>query len=580
MPRPERRPFQRRATGAAEAELRSRFGDVLARIYASRGVESAEALDLPMEALLDPSGLAGIEAAVSLLEQALARDARILFVGDFDADGATSVALGICALRAMGASRVDYVVPNRFEFGYGLTPEIVAFAESRDPELLITVDNGISSVEGVAAAKGKGWQVLITDHHLQGAELPAADAIVNPNLVGCTFASKALAGVGVIFYVMAALRARLRAAGWFSNRGIQEPNLAELLDLVALGTVADLVPLDRNNRILVRHGLNRVRRGLARPGIAALCGVSGRKPERLSAADLGYALGPRLNAAGRLEDMSVGIDCLLDTDIDSAFARAEQLDRLNRARREIEANMTEEALAILERIEPQEGMPCGLCLFDEGFHQGIVGILASRLRERFHRPVFVCAPAGDDASRRAELRGSGRSVSGFHLRDALAAIAVRNPGLIERFGGHAMAAGLTLSRWQFPRFAEAFDEEVRRQLSEAELTGVIETDGELAPAELSLDMARRIENAGPWGQGFPEPLFEGRFDVVTTRQVGERHTRLVLSAGDRMVDAVAFDTRVEPGIARIAAAYRLGIDSHEDVDTLQLVIEHLEVLAP
>ena len=576
MARPERRPLVQRPRGSAEARLRTSAGSMLARIYASRGIESTDDLDLSMERLLDPSGLTGMEAAVNLLHAALERDARILFVGDFDADGATSVALGMTALRAMGSSRVDYVVPNRFEFGYGLTPEIVAFAQSRDPDVLVTVDNGVSSVEGVARAKALGWQVLITDHHLPGAELPAADAIVNPNLADCGFASKSLAGVGVIFYVMVALRTRLRELGWFAEKGLTEPNLAELLDLVALGTVADVVPLDRNNRILVRAGLRRIRNGLVRPGIAALCGVARRKPERLTSADLGYALGPRLNAAGRLEDMSLGIDCLLASDIDSAFERAERLNELNRARRDIESDMTEEALAIVERIDPDEGMPVGLCLFDEGFHQGIVGILASRLRERFHRPVIVCAPAGADEVGRAELRGSGRSVPGFHLRDALEAIATRNPGLLQRFGGHAMAAGLTISRWQFHRFADAFDSEVRRHLSESSLTGMLETDGELEDDELTLDNARRIELGGPWGQTFPEPLFQGEFDVVVTRPVGERHTRLVLSLGDRMVDAIAFNTRLDADVERILAAYRLGIDDHGDVETLQLVIEYLE----
>lgn len=577
MPRPERLELRQRPRGAAEAKLQTSVGTLLARIYAARGIASDEELDLRLDALLEPSDLAGIGEAAGILDAAVRADARILFVGDFDADGATSVALGMSALASMGAKHVDYLVPNRFEFGYGLTPEIVALGEQLAPDVIVTVDNGISSIDGVAAAKSRGWQVVVTDHHLPGAALPAADAIVNPNLPGCRFGSKCLAGVGVIFYVMAALRARLRDCGWFSGRG--EPNLAELLDLVALGTVADLVPLDRNNRILVRHGVQRVRSGLARPGIAALCGVAGRKPERLSAGDLGFALAPRLNAAGRLEDMSLGIDCLLATDVDTAYAHAEQLDRLNRTRREIESDMTEEALAIIERIPAQEGMPMGLCLFDEGFHQGIVGILASRLRERFQRPVIVCAPAGPNGPGRSELRGSGRSIPGFHLRDALEAIATANPGLIERFGGHAMAAGMSISRWQFRRFAEAFDLEVRRQLTQDALRGVIDTDGVLRDEELSLENAFRVLQGGPWGQGFPEPVFEGEFDVVVTRKVGDRHTRLVLTSGDRMVDAIAFDTPVDATVKRIRAAYRLGINDHADLDTLQLVIEHLEALA-
>ena len=580
MPRPERRLLRQRPRGTAEAKLRTSAGALLARIYAARGIESTHELDLSLEALLDPAGLSDLDKAVGTLQDALERDARILFIGDFDADGATSVALGMKALAAMGARHVDYLVPNRFEFGYGLTPEIVALGERLEPDVLVTVDNGVSSIEGVAAAKSRGWRVLITDHHLPGAVLPAADAIVNPNLPDCTFPSKALAGVGVIFYVMVALRARLRDCGWFASSGLVEPNLAEFLDLVALGTVADVVPLDRNNRILVHHGLRRIRGGLARPGIAALCGVAGRKPERLSAADLGFGLAPRLNAAGRLEDMSLGIDCLLAPDLDSAHARAQQLDQLNRARREIESGMTEDALAILERFEPAQGMPIGLCLFDESFHQGIVGILASRLRERFHRPVIVCAPAGSDQASRAELRGSGRSVPGFHLRDALEAIAVKNPGLIGRFGGHAMAAGLSISRWQFQRLAEAFDLEARGQLSEDSLTGIIDTDGELENDALSLETARRINEGGPWGQAFPEPLFEGEFDVVVTRPVGERHTRLVLRRGERMVDAIAFDTQVDQNAERVRVAYRLGVNDHADTDTLQLVIEHLEVLSP
>lgn len=548
---------------------------LLTRLYAARGVQSAAELDKGLARLIPYQQLQGIDDAVTLLVQALEQRQRILIVGDFDADGATASTVGVLGLRMLGAAHVDYLVPNRFEYGYGLTPEIVAVALERQPQLLMTVDNGISSVEGVAAAKAAGLNVLVTDHHLPGPELPAADAIVNPNQHGCTFPSKALAGVGVIFYVLLALRARLREMGWFARANLAEPNLAELLDLVALGSVADVVPLDANNRILVHQGLARIRAGRARPGLRAILEVAGRAPERITSTDLGFILGPRLNAAGRLDDMSLGIECLLCEDEATARDMAQQLDQLNQDRKAIEQGMQREALAQLKDL-PVESMPFGLCLFEPDWHQGVIGILASRMKERYHRPTIAFADAGDGV-----MKGSARSVPGFHIRDALDAVAAKHPGLISKFGGHAMAAGLSLPQEHFGAFAAAFDAEVRRQLQEDDLTGRLLSDGALAIEEFHLELARALRNAGPWGQHFPEPLFHGVFQLVNQRVVGERHLKVVLKSecGSVQLDGIAFgidrDIWPNPTVRWVELAYKLDVNEYRGQETVQLMIAHM-----
>jgi len=547
---------------------------LLTRLYAARGVLSAVELEKGLARLIPFTQLKGIEAAVELLVEGLRQGQRMLIVGDFDADGATASTVGLLGLRMLGAAHVDYLVPNRFEYGYGLTPEIVAVALTREPELLITVDNGISSIEGVAAAKAAGLKVLVTDHHLPGHELPAADAIVNPNQPGCSFPSKALAGVGVIFYVLLALRARLRELGWFSAER-PEPNLGELLDLVALGSVADVVPLDANNRILVHQGLARIRAGRARPGLRALLEVAGKQHARITSTDLGFILGPRLNAAGRLDDMSLGIECLLCEDEALARDMAVQLDQLNQDRKAIEQGMQREALAQLKDL-PVENLPFGLCLFEADWHQGVIGILASRLKERYHRPTIAFADAGEGM-----LKGSARSVPGFHIRDALDAVASRHPGLISKFGGHAMAAGLSLPAEHFETFAKAFDEEVRRQLCEDDLTGRLLSDGVLSIDEFNLPLARELRNAGPWGQHFPEPLFHGAFQLVQQRIVGERHLKVVLKSecGSLQLDGIAFGVDREvwpnPTVRWVELAYKLDVNEFRGQESVQLLISHL-----
>ena len=548
---------------------------LLTRLYAARGVQSADELDKSLARLIPYQRLKGIDAAVDLLVDALAQRQRILYVGDFDADGATASCVGVLGLRMLGAFHVDYLVPNRFEYGYGLTPEIVAVALKRHPDLLVTVDNGISSVEGVAAAKAAGLKVLVTDHHLPGPELPAADAIVNPNQPGCDFPSKSLAGVGVIFYVLLALRARLRENGWFARAGIREPNLGELLDLVALGSVADVVPLDANNRILVPPGGARSRAGRARPGLKAILEVAGRQASRITSTDLGFILGPRLNAAGRLDDMSLGIECLLCEDEALARDMAAQLDALNQDRKAIEQGMQREALAQLKNL-PIEDMPFGLCLFEPEWHQGVIGILASRLKERYHRPTIAFADAGDGL-----LKGSARSVPGFHIRDALDAVAARHPGLITKFGGHAMAAGLSLPVEHFGAFAAAFDAETRRQLCEEDLTGRLLSDGQLGIEEFHLELARALRLAGPWGQHFPEPLFHGVFQIVQQRLVGERHLKLVLKSecGALQLDGIAFNIDREqwpnPTVRWAELAYKLDVNEYRGQESVQLMVAHI-----
>lgn len=550
---------------------------LLWRIYRLRGIRSADELDLRLAALLPPRRLSGIDKAVDVLAAALDNKQRILIIGDFDADGATSCALAVLVLRAFGHAAVDFLVPNRFEFGYGLTPEIVEVARTREPDVIVTVDNGISSLAGVAAARRLGWQVVITDHHLAGAELPDAHALVNPNLPGDSFPSKALAGVGVIYYVLLELRARLRETGWFERQRLPVPNMADYLDLVALGTVADVVPLDRNNRILVHQGLQRIRAGRCRAGIRALLQIAGRNPARAQASDLGFAVGPRLNAAGRLDDMALGIRCLVTEDPDQASELAGTLDRFNRERRTIEDGMRQQAEAMLATCEPQaaDELPWGLCLYRKDWHQGVIGILASRIKDRHHRPVIAFAAAGDGL-----LKGSARSIPGLHIRDALDEVAVRAPDVLQRFGGHAMAAGMTLAESDLTVFSGVFDQVVRSRLQAQDLQPVIRSDGPIAPSELSLETARAILAGGPWGQAFPEPLFDDRFQVLSSRVVGERHWKLVLQPfGTELgLDAIAFNAveRLPVMPAAVHAAYRLDQNEWQGRLSLQLRIEHLE----
>ena len=548
---------------------------VLDRIFAARGVRRTDELDRSLAQLHTPDAMIDIEPAAERLMGALLQGERILIVGDFDADGATSVALSVSVLQAMGADNVDFLVPNRFDFGYGLSAEIVSLAATRNPAVIVTVDNGVSSVAGVAAANQLGIDVIVTDHHLPGQQLPEALAIVNPNRPDCDFPSKALAGVGVIFYLLGRLRAKLEVQGWFDSR--ERPNMADWLDLVALGTVADVVPLDRNNRILVHQGLQRIRAGHCRPGIQALCEVAGRSRSNLSAGDLGFALGPRLNAAGRLDDISIGIRCLLAPDVKSAKQLAVALDELNRARREIENTMVREAELMLAALDMEFGDAYGICVFDESWHQGVVGIVASRVKDRVHRPVIAFAPAGDSAP--DELKGSARSVSAVHVRDALDAVAARYPGMIRKFGGHAMAAGLSIKQIHYDRFRRAFDDQVRRMLPAEALTPEVYTDGELATHEMNLKTARSIASAGPWGQGFPEPLFHGEFALVSQRVVGERHLKLVLRQEGKLLDAIAFRQDPVPAECRLRVAYRLEENDYRDPSTLQFVVEHLATLA-
>jgi single-stranded-DNA-specific exonuclease len=508
------------------ADFPADMPQILRRIYAARAIASAQELDYSLHNLLPPDTLGGLSDAAALLQAAIVARQRILIVGDFDADGATSCALCVRGLRAMGAADVRYLVPNRFEYGYGLTPEIVEVAAQQAPALIMTVDNGIASNAGVSAARRAGMRVLITDHHLPGHSLPEADAIVNPNLPGDAFPSKALAGVGVAFYVLLALRARLREQGWFADQGIDVPNLAQWLDLVALGTVADVVPLDRNNRVLVKQGLQRIRAGSCVPGLRALLEAGGRSLARVVASDLGFAAGPRLNAAGRLDDMSLGIECLLTDDAAAARDMAAQLDALNRERREIETDMQAQALTAIENLQlDDERLPVGLCLFDPDWHQGVIGILAARIKDRLHRPVIAFARSAE-----GEIKGSARSVTGLHIRDVLDAVATRHPQLVQKFGGHAMAAGLSLAEADYPAFAAAFDAEVSRHMSADDLHTCLYSDGELSDGELSLGTAQQLRDAGPWGQAFPEPLFDGRFEILGQRVVGERHLKLTVKS--------------------------------------------------
>ncbi|WP_038910247.1 single-stranded-DNA-specific exonuclease RecJ [Dickeya dadantii] len=568
---------QLRRRPTAETELPDSLPALLRRLYAQRGVRQMQELERSLRGLLDYRLLGGITQAVEVLRQALADNRRIVIVGDFDADGATSTALTVLALRSMGGREVQYLVPNRFEDGYGLSPEVVAQAAAKGAELIVTVDNGISSHAGVDDAHRRGIAVVVTDHHLPGETLPAAEAMINPNLSDCTFPSKALAGVGVAFYLMMALRANLRECGWFVERGLAEPNLAELLDLVALGTVADVVPLDANNRILISQGLSRIRAGKCRPGIRALLEVSNRDAVQLVASDLGFALGPRLNAAGRLDDMSVGVELLLCNDIVQARMLASDLDALNQSRREIEAGMQVEALHLCEQLErSRDTLPLGLAMYHPEWHQGVVGILASRIKERFHRPVIAFAPAGDGI-----LKGSGRSIAGLHLRDALERLDTCHPGLMLKFGGHAMAAGLSLVEDRFDEFRQRFADLVGEWLDASQLEGVVWSDGELAIPELTLGTAEMLREAGPWGQAFPEPTFDGRFRLLQQRLVGERHLKVMVEplGGGPLLDGIAFnvDTLLWPdsSVREVELAYKLDVNEFRGKRSVQLLIEHL-----
>ena len=552
---------------------------LLQRVYRQRGLTGEQELDLALANLIPPHELLGMATAVDLLVAALDHQRRVLIVSDFDADGATSCALAISALQGFGFRHVDYIVPNRFDFGYGLTPKIVdELAKGKEPDLIITVDNGISSVAGVQAAKQIGSQVLITDHHLAPETLPEADAVVNPNQQGCSFKSKAIAGVGVIFYVMLALRGRLRELGRFES-GLSEPNMAALLDLIALGTIADVVPLDHNNRILVAEGLRRIRAGKARPGIQALLQVAGKDNTALTASDLAFGVGPRLNAAGRLDDMTTGIECLLSEHADTAYQLALQLDSMNQDRKQIEADMRQQAFESLEEFEFNESdLPNSFCLYDQRWHQGVVGILASRIKEKYHRPViaFAAVEGGE------ELKGSARSIGGFHIRDVLDAVATKNPGLITKFGGHAMAAGLSLAPDKLNAFRSAFEAEACHRLSRSQLQAVIESDGEVAAKHLTLETAQLILAAGPWGQGFPEPQFDGRFLLREQRRLGGKHLKMVLSPESepgKIVDAIAFNVPEESWpdsqATRIELVFRLAVNDFRDSLNLQLVVEEI-----
>ena len=538
---------------------------LLARLYAARGVSDRSELDYELKSLLPPATLTHASDAAVLLADAIEAEARLLIVGDYDCDGATATAVGMRGLRLLGAE-VDFLVPDRFKFGYGLSPEIVDLATEQSPDMIVTVDNGIASLAGVARAQELGMAVLITDHHLPGDELPNADCIVNPNQPGCDFPSKCIAGVGVMFYVMLALRAELRTRGWFAER--PEPNFASLLDLVALGTVADVVKLDRNNRILVSQGLKRMRAGQMQPGIAALFKAAGRDAGRATAFDLGFLLGPRLNAAGRLADMRLGIECLITDDPARALNIAQQLDQLNRERREIESGMQEQALILLESLDPDDPAP-GIALFDPDWHEGVVGILASRIKEKLHRPVFAFA-RGEGGI----VKGSGRSIPGLHLRDALDLVAKRAPGLLLRFGGHAMAAGATLVEEDFPRFQALFAEIAGELLAPADLTRTLETDGPLEGGYISLETARLLESE-VWGQGFPAPLFLDQFEVEQQRILKDKHLKLRLRKGNTRIDAIQFNFQQQPG-AQARIAYRLAINEYQGVESPQLMIEYLE----
>ncbi|NMP15024.1 single-stranded-DNA-specific exonuclease RecJ [Thalassotalea sp. Y01] len=551
---------------------------ILRHIYASRGITKQEQLEQALTVMLAPKQLLGIEQAADILIDAIDNKQRIIIVGDFDADGATSTALMMQGLGLLGSANHDFIVPNRFEYGYGLTPEISDLAKQAGADVIVTVDNGISCYEGVERAKQHGCTVVITDHHLPGAKLPPADAIVNPNQKGCNFASKALAGVGVAFYLMLMMRQRMRETDYFAEHNLSEPNLAVLLDLVALGTVADVVSLDQNNRILVAQGLKRIRAGATRPGVEALIEVAGKNQQKLHASDFGFGLGPRLNAAGRLDDMSLGIKCLLADDMYQARVIAAQLDDLNKERRQIEQGMQVEAEQILQKLNfAQDNLPGALALYQDDWHQGVIGIVAGRIKEKYHRPTVVFAQ-GDEGT----IKGSARSIPGLHIRDLLEYMDSQHPRLIAKFGGHAMAAGLTIGEQDFVRFQQLFSQYAAEKLSDDLLQGVVLSDGELQPSYLNLDFAELLKQAGPWGQNFPEPVFDNTFTLVQQRIVGDKHLKLVVQLGDLVVDAIAFNVDLSQWpnhqCQSLHIAYKLDINEFRGRQTVQLMVEHLQAL--
>ena len=548
---------------------------LLARLFAQRGIVDQSEIDFSLGNLLPPDSMKGLTEAANVVASTIVNREKIIIVGDFDADGATSTALMVHCLRACEAD-VDYLVPNRFEFGYGLTPEIVAVAAKMQPALIVTVDNGISSVDGVGAANALGIKTVITDHHLPGDVVPAATAIVNPNQTGCAFPSKALAGVGVSFYLLSAVRKVLRQKSWFEQKQLSEPLLADYLDLVALGTIADVVPFDKNNRVLVNEGIRRMRAGKVRPGIRALLAVSGTNFKKLISRDIAFGVAPRLNAAGRLEDMSIGIECLLSETDAGAVVLAEQLDGINKARRSIEDEMKDQAIeivkaAVASNSESTKTEKYGVCLYNASWHQGVVGIIASRIKDRVHRPTIAFAKVSD-----TEIKGSARSIHGLHIRDALDAIATANPGLIDKFGGHAMAAGLSLPLARFAEFAALFDAEARKGLSKGDLEQQVVSDGELG-GKFNLATARKIAEAAPWGQGFPEPVFDGEFEIIDQRILGSRHLKLRLLKDDELIDAIAFNHNrlIEERTKRMA--YRIDINEYRGLEKVQLIIEAVDL---
>ncbi len=551
---------------------------ILVDIFLTRGVNNDEELKRSLADLPSPDALLGMESMLNHLVNVLQKQARLCIVADFDADGATSCCVALLGLKMLGAQQVSYVVPNRFEYGYGLTPEIVELVKQQQAEYILTVDNGISSHEGICAAHQAGISVLVTDHHLPGETLPDAEAIVNPNQPNDEFPSKNIAGVGVIFYVLMALRARLRKINWFTEQNIPEPNLAQLLDLVALGTVADVVKMDQINRILVYQGLLRIRSGHARPGIQALIEVAKRSVSTLDSSDLGFALGPRLNAAGRLDDMSLGIQCLLCERPELAHDMAQQLDDLNRDRKDIEAQMKKEAMLLLQKMHQldEKHLSAGVCLYDKYWHQGVIGILASRIKDRLHRPVVVFAP-GDNG----EIKGSARSIPDVHIRDVLTEVAASHPAILKKFGGHAMAAGLTIQMHDYPVFALAFDDVVGRHLDQVDLEQKVYTDGQLQAPQITVEFAETLKNITTWGHDFPEPMFDGVFEVIQARIVGQQHLKWVLRfpKSDQLVDAIAFFVDQPEswlGTRQIQAVYKLDINEYRGNRSVQLMLQYFE----
>ncbi|MCF6204700.1 MAG: single-stranded-DNA-specific exonuclease RecJ [Methylococcaceae bacterium] len=551
---------------------------ILLKIFLTRGITENEQIERTLVKLPSPWLLSGMETMVEYLMIAIKQQQKICIVADFDADGATSCVVAIKGLELLGAADVSYVVPNRFEYGYGLTPEIVELVKQQNPDVIITVDNGISSIDGVKVAKNAGINVLVTDHHLPGEQIPNADAIVNPNVEGDEFPSGNIAGVGVIFYVLMALRSRLREKKWFEKQNIQQPNLAQLLDFVALGTVADVVALDQVNRILVHQGLLRIRSGQAHPGIKALIEISGKQSSSIHPADLGFALAPRLNAAGRMDDMSLGIQCLLTEDDALAKDMARQLDELNQDRKDVEAQMKTEALSLLKEMHvlDEKHLPAGVCIFEKDWHQGVIGILASRIKDRLHRPVVAFASVDG-----GEIKGSARSIPGVHIRDVLSEIAALHPQILSKFGGHAMAAGMSIKMHDYPVFALAFDEVVAKHLNNVDLEQKIYTDGQLSEKEITLVFTEVLNNAGTWGQAFPEPVFDGVFDVIQCRVVGQQHLKFVLRfpSSELLIDAIAFFVEKSEnwlGTRSIKAAYKLDINEFRGNRSVQLMLQYIE----